>query len=93
MDLMQQLEPLRSQEPEMYANLQAVETRVFEMHVAPDTLEDPDAFAYFQEQQQALTDILGDVLGGVHLSIRELQPRKILPNRAHSVGGSCTRYK
>ena len=62
MDLMQLLEPLRSQEPEMYANLQAIETRVFEMHVAPDTLEDPDAFTNFQEQQQALTDILGDVL-------------------------------
>ena len=46
----------------MYANLQAIETRVFEMHVAPDTLEDPDAFTNFQEQQQALTDILGDVL-------------------------------
>lgn len=62
MDLMQLLEPLRTQEPEIYANLQAVETRVFEMHVTPDTLEDPDAFANFQEQQQALTDILGDVL-------------------------------
>ncbi len=61
-ELMTGIEPLRVPEPELFTALEAVETRVFEMHVAPDTLEDADAFANFQQQQTTLSRVLAAVL-------------------------------
>lgn len=60
--LMAGIEPLRVTEADLFAQFEAVETRVFEMHIAPDTLEDADSFANFQEQQQSLSQILEVVL-------------------------------
>ena len=51
MDLMTEIEPLRANEPELFTALEAIETRVFEMHIAPDTLEDAEAFANFEQHQ------------------------------------------
>jgi len=60
--LMDVLQPLRVGEPEVYEQLRTTEDRVFDMHVAPDTLKNPEAFADFRERQQALTEILETVL-------------------------------
>ncbi len=62
MELMADIEPLRASEPELFTALEAIETRVFEMHIAPDTLEDAGAFANFEQQQSTLSRVLNVVL-------------------------------
>ena len=58
LQLMDVMQPLRAGEPEIYEQLRTTEDRVFEMHIAPDTLKNPEAFGDFRESQQALTEVL-----------------------------------
>jgi len=62
LQLMDVIQPLRSGDPEIYEQLRTTEDRVFEMHVAPDTLKNPEAFGDFRQSQQALTEVLEVVL-------------------------------
>ena len=62
MQLLDQVQPLSQSESDLIERITAAETLVFEMHIAPDTLEDERAFIEFQQRQETLSTTLQELL-------------------------------
>lgn len=62
MQLLDLVQPLSQSESELIERITAAETLVFEMHIAPDTLEDKTAFNEFQQRQETLSTTLQELL-------------------------------
>jgi len=65
MQLLDVVEPLKASEADVFDQINAAETKVFEMHMAPDMLEDKQAFTDFQDSQNELSEALEKMLDTV----------------------------
>ncbi len=62
MQLLEIVQPIKQSESEIIERITTAETLVFEMHIAPDTLENETAFLDFQGRQETLSTTLGELL-------------------------------
>lgn len=62
MQLLDLVQPLSQTEGDLIERITAAETLVFEMHIAPETLEDESAFNEFQQRQETLSTTLRELL-------------------------------
>lgn len=62
MQLLELVQPMSQAESELIERITAAETLVFEMHIAPDTLENETAFNEFQQRQDTLSSTLQELL-------------------------------
>ena len=62
MQLLELVQPMSQPESELIERITTAETLVFEMHIAPDTLENETAFKEFEERQETLSTTLQELL-------------------------------